>query len=81
MPMEKIPNLGPVSAQWMKDAGIGTLQDLKKAGALEVYKRIAAVEPKASLNLLWALVGAVNGWHWSEVPKDIKEQMKRDLER
>jgi DNA transformation protein and related proteins len=79
MTAHRIHNLGPVSMKWLRNAGIETLEDLKKAGVLETYKRIAAVEPNASLNLLWGLVGAVNGWHWSEVPSDIKEQLKKEL--
>ena len=53
-------NIGPVSRRWLAEIEIYTLNDLEKVGPVPAYKMISAIQGrKVSLNLLWALVGAI----------------------
>lgn len=62
-----LPNLGPKSQQMLQAAGIHSLEDLRALGAVAAYVRVKRVDSKASLNLLWALEGALTGLHWQQV--------------
>ncbi len=78
--MSELRNIGPVSAQWLADVGVESLEDLERVGVLEAYRRVRANEPqKASLNLIWALQGAVMDIHWTDVPEEIKEELLEEL--
>lgn len=65
-------NLGPRSEQMLADAGIFTAEELRRRGALEAYLAVhRAGAGGRSLNLLWALAGALEPWpegrDWREV--------------
>ena len=63
-----LPNFGPKSAQMLAQAGIHTLAQLRKLGAVRAYVQVKHAR-NASLNLLWALEGALSGRHWQAVAK------------
>ena len=64
-------NLGPRSEKLLADIGIYTAEDLRRRGALEAYLELRRSGRVRSLNLLWALVGALEPWpegrDWREV--------------
>jgi predicted flap endonuclease-1-like 5' DNA nuclease len=64
-----LPNLGAVSARKLAEAGIGSIAALRRLGAVEAWRRVRAHWPGASLNLLWALEGALTGRGWQEVAR------------
>jgi DNA transformation protein len=65
-----LPNLGPKSAQMLRAAGIHTLAQLKKHGAVKAYLKVRTIDPRASLNLLWALEAALTGRTWQDVARN-----------
>ena len=75
-----LPNLGPKSAQMLAAAGLHTLADLKASGAVLAFARVKAVSPQASLNLLWALEGALTGRPWQEVAENDRASLLMALE-
>ncbi|MCE5233182.1 MAG: TfoX/Sxy family protein [Mizugakiibacter sp.] len=64
----KIRNIGPKSAAWLRQVGVHTQADLERLGAVEAYMRVKRAGFRASLNLLYALEGALAGCHWAELP-------------
>lgn len=62
-------NLGPASAAMLADAGIASVAALRKLGAVGAWRRVRARHPRASLNLLWALEGALTGRDWQSVAR------------
>lgn len=64
-------NLGPQSERQLAVAGIHSAEDLRRIGALEAYLALRRAGIGRSLNLLWALVGALEPWpegrDWREV--------------
>ena len=70
--VEKLHGLGPASADWLKQAGIVTVGQLAALGAATAYLRVEALGVKPSLNLLYALEGALTATHWLEVKRHSK---------
>ena len=64
-----LPNLGAVSARRLAEAGVTSVAALRRLGAVETWRRVRAHWPGASLNLLWALEGALTGRGWQEVAR------------
>ena len=64
----KIKNIGPKSMAWLRQTGVRTQEDLESVGALAAYVRIKRAGFKPSLNLLYALEGAILGCHWQSIP-------------
>jgi DNA transformation protein len=64
----KIKNIGPKSMAWLRQTGVRTQEDLETVGALAAFVRIKRAGFKPSLNLLYALEGAILGCHWQNIP-------------
>jgi hypothetical protein len=61
-------------------AGIDTPRALQQVGAVTAYQRVRAVVPSASLNLLYALVGALENQDWRDVRRNRKLALLMALE-
>lgn len=75
MNLADMKNLGPASAKMLNQAGIDTPQQLDELGAVAAYLKVKACGVKASLNLLYAIYGALNDCHWTDIPADEKQAM------
>ena len=71
----KLRNIGPKSAAWLRQVGLRTEEDLRAIGALEAFMRVKRAGFKPSLNLLYALEGALMGCHWQEVPAERRREL------
>jgi DNA transformation protein and related proteins len=67
-PVADLPNLGAASARLLSSIGISTEDDLRRFGAVEAFARLRfEKEGGVSMNLLWALHGAVEGIDWRRI--------------
>ncbi len=71
----KLRNIGPKSAAWLRQTGIRSQEDLESAGALAAFVRVKRAGFKPSLNLLYALEGAILGCHWQEIPDERRSEL------
>ncbi|WP_407353923.1 TfoX/Sxy family protein [Luteimonas sp. R10] len=71
----KMRNIGPKSAAWLRQVGLRTREDLEAAGPVEAYMRVRRAGFRPSLNLLYALEGALLECHWQEVPEARRQQL------
>lgn len=74
-PINQLKNLGAASARWLSAVGITTRDHLDQAGALEAFLQVEAAGFKPSLNLLWALEGALLDSHWTKLPSDRRSDL------
>lgn len=74
-----LQNLGPTSVNWLQDIGIATKAELEEVGAVEAYCLIKAQHDQTSLNLLYALYGALHGLRWHELPLELKQKLQADV--
>ena len=65
----RLANLGAKSEAMMHRAGIKTEGRLRELGAVRAYVMVKRNGGNASLNLLWALEGALTNRSWREVAK------------
>jgi DNA transformation protein len=76
----ELPGLGPKSAAMLAGAGITSVAHLKRLGSVRAYAMVRATEARASLNLLWALEGALTGLPWQVVAKEHRLSLLLALE-
>lgn len=81
VPLEKLLNLGPQSAAWLREAGITTAAELERLGAVETYRRVLATGVAPTLNLLYALEGARLGLRHDRLSAEVKENLRARLGR
>lgn len=78
--LKDLPNLRLATERMLKKAGIKSVEQLEEKGALNAYKAIRdSHSAKVSIELLWALEGAINGTHWSVVPQSRREELENAL--
>jgi DNA transformation protein len=76
----RLHNLGTKSQVMLNAAGIHTLADLHRLGSVAAYLQVKCQGGNASLNLLWALEGAISGLHWQEVAREHRTSLLLALE-
>lgn len=76
-----LPNLGPKSRAWLASIGVTTLDQIEETGPVEIYLRLKELGLPATLNLLWALQGALLGLPWNELPPEMKAELLRAVAR
>lgn len=78
--LKDLPNLRLATERMLKKAGIESVTDLHTKGALEAYKAIQQTHSSSiSLELLWALEGAIEGKHWSVIPQSRRDELAKSL--
>ncbi len=76
----KLRNIGPKSAAWLRQVGLHTPEALAEAGPVGAFMRVKRAGFKPSLNLLYALEGALLDCHWQEVPDARRVQLVAEAE-
>lgn len=79
-PIENLRNLGPTSGVWLRAVGITTISELERLGPTLAYRLVKAKQPKASLNLLWALAAGLKDCDWRELSDQEKEKLRAEAE-
>ncbi len=69
---EKIRNVGPKSAAWLRQVGIRTEADLRAIGAVAAYRKVKVAGFKPTLNLLYSMAGAEDDCHWTQLAEERK---------
>ena len=64
----------------LASVGITSVGQLKRLGSVRAYAMVKATEARASLNLLWALEGALTGLPWQVVAKEHRLSLLLALE-
>jgi DNA transformation protein and related proteins len=76
-PITSLMNLGVKTANWLAAIGIHTAEDLEQFGVVEAYCEVKKLYPeRASVNLLYALQGAILGIPWGLLPEAMKEELR-----
>lgn len=75
-----LPNLGPKSQSMLRAAGVYDLETLRRLGSVGAYLKVKATGAHASLNLLWALEGALTGLPWQVVAREHRLSLLLALE-
>ena len=76
-----LPNLGQKSEELLNRVGIYTESDLREHGSVAAFRMLEEAECRPSLNMLWAIEGALSDTPWEYLPLEVKERLKEELER
>jgi TfoX/Sxy family transcriptional regulator of competence genes len=71
----KLRNIGPKSAAWLRQVGLRTQEDLVAVGSVEAFVRVKRAGFRPSLNLLYALEGALLDCHWQQLPEARRSEL------
>lgn len=80
MAFADLPNLGPKSQQMLKRAGIKSYEQLRALGSVAAFAQVKRSGVEPSLNLLWALEGALTGLPWQVVAREHRASLLLALE-
>lgn len=80
MSTEKLRNIGPKSAAWLRQVGLRTQDDIAAVGTVEAFMRVKRAGFKPTLNLLYAIEGALLECHWQDVPEARRQQLVAEAE-
>lgn len=73
-------NLGPQSRSWLAEIGITEAEQLRQHDAYGLYARLKVRNPRVSVNLLYALLGAQEGVHWQQVQRERRSEILMRLD-
>ena len=79
-PLRALPNLGPASERMLHAAGICTPAALRALGAVPAFVAVRQAGQQPSLNLLWALEGALSGRDWKSVAQQERTALLMQLD-
>lgn len=72
---EKMRNIGPKSAAWLRQVGLRTHAELSETGSVEAFMRVRRAGFKPTLNLLYAIEGALLDCHWQEISGERRSEL------
>ncbi|OPX55170.1 DNA transformation protein [Oceanospirillum multiglobuliferum] len=79
--LRDLNGLGPKSEAMLIEAGIDSIKTLRALGAIRAFIQVKETSlNKPSLNLLYALVGALEGAHWLTIAQSQKSELIMQLE-
>jgi len=78
--VSKLRNLGRHSQEMLAAAGIRTEGQLRKMGAAEAFIAVKRAGCAPSLNLLWAIEGALTDRDWKAVAKNDRLSLLTQVE-
>lgn len=75
--LTRLPNIGPVLAEKLSQAGITSFEELASIGSVAALGKIrSSIDPQACYNVLYALEGAIRGVRWHAIPRDERQKLK-----
>lgn len=74
--LSKLPNIGKTVEEQLIQIGIKSVDELKAAGSKEAWLKILEIDESACINRLMALEGAICGVKKSQLPDDVKAELK-----
>ena len=79
-PIERLRNLGPASAVWLRETGISTTEELQRLGPALAYRLVKQQRPQASLNLLWAMAAGLANRDWRDLTDEEKAALRAEVD-
>lgn len=79
--ISQLKGLGPKSKTMLAQIGIHSRDDLERVGPVRAYVLLKQQpQQNASLNLLYAMVAALEDRHWADITLQEKAQLLMELE-
>lgn len=79
--LSSLRGLGPKSAEALAQVGIVTAKQPREAGSVGARVKLVRSDVPVSLNMLWALEGALSDRDWRVVAREDRLSLLTELER
>ncbi|MDO5322663.1 MAG: TfoX/Sxy family protein [Clostridia bacterium] len=74
--LSSLPNIGKTVEEQLMQVGIGSVEELREAGAKQAWLKIQEIDESACIHRLMALEGAIEGVKKSMLSDDVKTDLK-----
>ena len=74
--LAELRNLGPTSIEWLGAIGVRNRRGLEQLGSIDAYRLLKNQGYNASLNLVYAIEGALRDCDWKRLPLKLKATLK-----
>ena len=74
--LSKLPNIGTVVEEQLREAGITTFDQLRAMGSKQAWLKIQEIDSSACIHRRYSLEGAIRGIKKAQLPPDVKEDLK-----
>ncbi len=71
-----LPNIGYQLERLLHQAGIGSIQVFREEGAKRSWLKLRDINQHLGINTLYALQGALSGFHYQALPPHIKAELR-----
>ena len=78
--LSKLPNIGPIAAEQLREIGVESYADLLEMGSVGVALKLRRQNVDVCMSKLYALEGAVRGVRWHDLPKAERAELKKRYE-
>lgn len=79
--LDELRNVGPVTARRLEKAGLRAPADLRRVGAAAAFVVVRGDQPQhTSINLLWALEGALRERDWRDLTETEKHRLLDEVD-
>jgi len=78
--LAELLNLGPKSAKMLVAAGITSVAELEDHGAVDAYLAIKREGIPVSINMLYAIHGALTNVPWNKLDREQREDLIMELD-
>lgn len=79
--LSALRNLGPKSAAWLADVGIGSRAELSEIGAIGACRLLREAGHPVSRVMACAIQGALMDCDWRELPLEFRRRIAADFDR
>ncbi len=80
--IKDLPNLRLANERMLKKVGIDSVEKLQKEGAVRAFQALQNnTSSSLSLDMLWALEGAIDGRHWSVITPQRRNELLTSLDQ
>ena len=79
--LQQLQNLGPASIRMLRAAGINTAADLRRLGSVSAFLAVREAGLRPTMNLLWALEGALREEHWLKLSDKIRTKLLKEVDQ
>jgi len=74
-----LKNLGRQTEVWLNGIGIFTKADLERIGSVRIFQLLKSEGRSVSLNLVYAIEGAIIDTDRKKLPKELMTELKRQI--
>jgi DNA-3-methyladenine glycosylase I len=78
--LSSLRNLGPASQQWLGAVGLRTRADLERIGAVNAYRLLKGQGYRVTLNMVYAIEGALRDCDWKRLPATLKTRLQAEAQ-